>query len=116
RRAEAPRRPAHVRGEAPAQIRRTEEIGVKPLQKTAVVAAVFATLGLPWVGSVLKFRPDPIPGFGNFPPQQIARPPGFNLLYFAAAVFVALVMVAFLLVPKWFGFKPVPVPPAPTPG
>ena len=85
RAAQAPRRSADVRGEAQAQIHRTEEIRVKPLQKSAVVAAVLATLGLPWVGSVLKWRPDPIPGFGQFPPQQIAHPPGFNALYFAAA-------------------------------
>lgn len=89
---------------------------MKPLQRSAVVAAVLATLGLPWAGSLLKWRPNPIPGFGNFPPQQIMHPPGFNALYFGAAVLVALVMVAFLLVPKWFGFKPAPVPPAPTPG
>jgi hypothetical protein len=89
---------------------------MKPLQKIAVVVAVFATLGLPWAGAILKWRPNPIPGFGVFPPQQVLRPPGFWPLYFAAACCVALVMLAFLLVPKWFGFKPAPPPPPPTPG
>ena len=89
---------------------------MKPIQTTAVVAAVIATLGLPYVGSVIKWSPNPIPGFGEFPPELADTPPGFNLLYFAAAVAVALVMVAFLLVPQWFGFKPAPLPPAPTPG
>ena len=86
-------------------------------QTTALLAAVAATLGLPWVGSLLKWSGH-IPGFGVFPPQRVLQPPGFNGTYFAVAALVALVMVAFLLAPQWFGFKRVvgfPRPPTPVP-
>src|SRR5579859_1763268 len=89
---------------------------MKPLQKLAVVVAVLATLGLPWLGAILKWRPNPIPGFGVFQPQQVLHPPPFWGLYFGAACCVALVMLAFLLVPQWFGFKPAVPPPPFTPG
>jgi hypothetical protein len=92
------------------------KLRIHPKQKTAIVVGVLATLGLPYLGSLLKWRPDPIPGFGVFPPQQVAPPPGFNLVYFAAAVLVASIMLAFLLLPAWFGFKPAQLPPPTTPG
>jgi hypothetical protein len=89
---------------------------MKPIQRAAVVAAVLATLGLPFAGSLCLWSPAPIPGFGEFPPELADTPPGFNLLYFTVACLAGLVIVAFLLAPQWFGFKPAPLPPAPTPG
>src|SRR5882672_982177 len=89
---------------------------VTPQKKLVVLAAVAATLGLPYAGSLRLWNPDPIPGFGIFPPQLVLEPPGFNAIYFAAASCAALLILAFLLVPAWFGFKPVPAPPPATPG
>jgi hypothetical protein len=97
--------------EAPPEMKR-----MKPLQRTAVVAATLATLGLPYAGSLCLWSPNPIPGFGEFPPELADTPPGFNLTYFAVACLVGLVMIAFLLAPQYFGFKPAPLPPPPTPG
>ncbi len=93
----------------------TTLLEMKPVQKTAVVLAALATLGLPYVGSLCRWSPDPIPGFREFPPQLVLSPPGFNALYFALACLVALVLTAFLLVPAWFGFEPPPSPPPPPP-
>ncbi|HEX8791642.1 MAG TPA: hypothetical protein VF765_11880 [Polyangiaceae bacterium] len=88
-----------------------------PVQRVVVVAAVLATLGLPYAGSVCKWgSPANIPGFGDFPPQRVLTPPGFDLLYFVVACAVVLVMIAFLLVPALFGFKPAPLPPPSKPG
>lgn len=89
---------------------------MKPLQRVAVVAAVLATLGLPYAASLCLWSPNPIPGFGVFPPELADTPPGFDLGYFTVACLAGLVIIAFLLAPRWFGFKPTPLPPAPTPG
>src|SRR5690554_4204752 len=54
------------------------------------------------------------PGFGIFPPQFVADPPGFNLWVFLLVLVLALLVTAIALVPSWFGFKggtPQPLPP-----
>lgn len=65
---------------------------------------------LPYFGGLVLWHGNP-PGYGAFPPQRVEAPPGFNGYYFAAGLVVVAIILAFLLVPKLFGFKaPEPVP------
>ncbi len=59
---------------------------------------------LPIIGSTLKWGGPP-PGYGIFPTQKAAKGLGFSEVYFIFAVSVAVVILAFLLFPRLFGFK-----------
>jgi hypothetical protein len=87
-----------------------------PVQTLVVLLAVLATLLLPFVGSLVHFHFGSIPGFGEFPPQRVVEPPAFCGWYFAAMAAVGVVMIAFLVWPKLFGFKTVTPPAPPTAG
>ncbi|MGH7293428.1 MAG: hypothetical protein ACRELB_00775, partial [Polyangiaceae bacterium] len=89
---------------------------MKPAQTAAVLLAVAGTLLLPYLGSLCHFHFGPIPGFGDFPPERAVYPPPFDLAYFLVACLAGLVIVAFLVVPSWFGFKPALRRPPPTAG
>ncbi|QSQ19087.1 hypothetical protein JY651_27470 [Pyxidicoccus parkwayensis] len=80
-------------------------------RKTLLVLSVLLLLVLPVPGSLLMWGGLPR-GFGVFPAQQAGCPettekcePGFNAYYFAFCCLVAVFVLAFFLVPKWFGFK-----------
>jgi hypothetical protein len=83
-----------------------------PITRRAIlVAAALLSLVPPAVGAYFRWGGWP-PGFGVFPPQiprdshgQQIIDPGFSPLYFAAASCAALVIVAFLIWPRWFGFR-----------
>jgi hypothetical protein len=83
-----------------------------PLRRTCLVLAAFLSLVPPALGAFLRWGGWP-PGFGVFPPQvprdshgvPIAEP-GFSPLYFGLASLAALLILAFLLFPTWFGFAP----------
>jgi hypothetical protein len=84
------------------------------LRRVVLVIASLCSLVPPALGARLRWGGWP-PGFGVFPPQvpldphgQPMQEPGFSLLYFAAACAVALVILAFLIFPAWFGFVPAP--------
>ncbi len=53
------------------------------------------------------------PGFGIFPPEQVAGTPGFNLIVFIIIAALALVVTALVLFPQWFGFQGAAPAPAP---
>ncbi len=59
---------------------------------------------LPYVGRYIKFGGF-YEGYGVFPPQYVAGAPGFNPGYYIFLAFVALLGLAFLFIPKLFGFK-----------
>lgn len=75
-----------------------------------LICLLLATF-LPLVGGWIHWDWAMPPGYGVFPPEKVADPPGFNALYYAAGIGVVTVMVLFLAVPKLFGFKaPASVP------
>lgn len=82
-------------------------------KKVLLLLSVLGVMFLPLPGSIWKFGGFP-PGFLVFPPQEVPGTPGFNALYFGFACLVALGILAFLLMPSLFGFKP-PTKPPPTP-
>lgn len=76
--------------------------------------AALLSLAPPALGSLVRWGGWP-PGFGVFPPQvprdahgQPIPDPGFDWRYFLGASCAALVIVAFLVVPRWFGFRVLP--------
>jgi hypothetical protein len=83
-------------------------------KKLLLLLAVAAALLLPMPGSLWKWGGLP-PGFGEFPPQQHVHAPGFNLLIFIPSTILALVILAPLIFPGLFGFKPPVNPPVPPP-
>ena len=83
-----------------------------------LVWPILATIALPLIGAWFVWPDHLPPGFGIFPPEFVANPPGFSLLVFIAVAAVVLLVAALLLFPQWFGFKPAtqPVPPTPRAG
>jgi hypothetical protein len=80
------------------------------LRRSLLVLAAFLSLAPPALGALVRWGGLP-PGFGVFPPQVPRdahglpmEPPGFDALYFALASGVALLLLAFLVVPQLFGF------------
>jgi hypothetical protein len=80
------------------------------VRRILLVVAALVSLLPPAIGAHIRWGGFP-PGFGVFPPQiptdshgNPIHDPGFSPLYFAAACVVALVLLAFLLCPSWFGF------------
>ena len=70
-----------------------------------LVIAILAVALLPLPGALIRWHGS-IPMFGVFPPYAAgAVKPGFKLWVFAAGCLVAALMLAFLLVPRWFGFR-----------
>lgn len=61
---------------------------------------------LPLIGSVIKWGGLP-PGFGLFPAQQVHPEPPFNPTYFKIACVFAVLILAFFIFPRLFGFKKV---------
>ncbi|MCG8697480.1 MAG: hypothetical protein MI922_05460, partial [Bacteroidales bacterium] len=66
---------------------------------------------LPYIGSLIRWDGD-IPGFGEFPAQKPTDipDPGFSKPYFIFACCVAVIILAFLIFPRLFGFKKVEKP------
>lgn len=60
----------------------------------------------PLIGSLIRNNGKLPPGFGVFPPQKVLPDPGFNILYFILVVSACLFILAFLIFPSFFGFKP----------
>ena len=81
-------------------------------KKILLIVAVIASLALPLPGSIWRWGGLP-PGFGEFPPQQHVHAPGFNLIIFVLASILSLAIVAPLIFPRLFGFKPPVRPPVP---
>ncbi len=92
--------------------------GVKTLKKIVALLITFGLIFLlPTLGSMVRNGADGILckfekinkhlpcGYGIFPAQSVAAPPGFNLTYFIGASVVAAFIVMFLVFPKLFGFK-----------
>jgi hypothetical protein len=82
-----------------------------PLKRAALVASALLSLLPPALGAFVRWGGMP-PGFGVFPPQvprdSHGTPlpePGFSPLYFGAMSAVALLVLAVLFFPSWFGFK-----------
>jgi hypothetical protein len=50
------------------------------------------------------------PGFGVFPPQPVEPDPPFSLPIFLFGAGVALVILALIIFPQWFGFKQIDTP------
>ena len=75
------------------------------------ISVLVILLVFPLIGSLIKWGGLP-PGFGIFPSYQQGAPdePGFSLICFILGIGVAVVIMAFLLFPKWFGFKGGPSP------
>jgi hypothetical protein len=67
---------------------------------------------VPLAGSWLRWDGLP-PGFGIFPAQRAMTPAPVDAGYYGAGLMVVALLSAFLLVPRWFGFRPAPAPPAP---
>lgn len=81
----------------------------------ALLWPVLATLVVPLLVAWFVYPDTHLPpGFGAFPPEFVVQMPTFWWPYFLAVGAVALVLLALLLVPRWFGFKPVAVDPAPS--
>lgn len=81
----------------------------------ALLWPVLATLVVPLVVAWFVYPDTHLPpGFGAFPPEFVVQMPTFWWPYFLAVAAVALVLLALLLVPRWFGFKSVAVDPAPS--
>lgn len=78
-----------------------------PVMRGGILAAFAAILVLPLLGSTLLFSGPP-PGYGDFPPRQGPPVPGFNATVFWIGVAVELVIAAFFLFPRLFGFRKVP--------
>lgn len=75
------------------------------MKKIIFLLSTFALIFiLPLLGSLAKWDGLP-PGYGAFPVQNSVQDPGFNLIYFIGACFVAAFILAFLLFPRLFGFK-----------
>ncbi|WP_320822054.1 mechanosensitive ion channel protein MscS [Reinekea sp.] len=86
-------------------------------QKWQLAWPLILSLTVPLAVSWFKYPVTHLPpGFGIFPPEQSLIPvPGFNIWYFLAISVVAVLIVLLLVMPAWFGFKPVtPAPPSPT--
>ena len=85
-----------------------------------LVAALVALVVLPILGSYLRSGGLP-PDITIFPlARETVKKPAFSLFYVVAAVIAALVIVAFLIFPRLFGFRSAPAPspasaPAPSP-
>jgi hypothetical protein len=84
-----------------------------PIRRALLVLSALLSLAPPALGAFVRWGGFP-PGFGVFPPEVpkdahgVPIPePGFSPLYFALASLAALVIVAFFLFPRWFGFAPV---------
>lgn len=85
-------------------------------RRWALVWPVLATLVVPLAVSWFVYPQTHLPpGFGVFPPEFVTAMPPFWLPAFVAVALIGLVILAVLFVPRWFGFRPVTAPPAPTP-
>jgi len=79
----------------------------------SLIWPVLATLVVPMIVAWFVYPGTHLPpGFGVFPPAFVEQMPPFWLPYFLLMLAVVLVILALLLFPSWFGFKPV-APPAP---
>jgi hypothetical protein len=73
-----------------------------------LAGAFLALMALPAVGSIVRSGSLP-PDITIFPlARETIGKPGLSLWYLAAAVAAALVILAFLVFPAWFGFRVVP--------
>jgi len=82
--------------------------------KAAVALVLLGVLFLPLAGSLWATGALPR-GFGAFPAEFVRTPPGFSLLYFGGFAVFVFVVALFLLVPRWFGFRPAVPEPLPAP-
>jgi len=83
--------------------------------KRGLIWPMLASLLLPWLAAWFAYPATHLPPkFGVFPPVFVQAAPAFNWTIFIVLALVELGVVAFLLFPQWFGFKPV-TPPAPAP-
>ncbi|MBD3671766.1 MAG: mechanosensitive ion channel protein MscS [Gammaproteobacteria bacterium] len=76
--------------------------------KLGLVWPVILLLVLPLAAAWFAYPETHLPpGFGEFPPQFVEQPPGFNLNIFVLVLLAELVVACIYLFPQWFGFKPV---------
>lgn len=82
--------------------------------KLELIWPFLACLILPLIAAYFAYPVEHLPPmFGVFPPEQIPGAPGFSLFVFCLVLIPCLAIVALLLFPALFGFKPVqPAPPA----
>lgn len=69
-----------------------------------LIVALVLQMVLPIVGSFFKWGGFP-DGYGEFPSREAGNDPGFCPFYFTFGVFVAFVILVFILFPRLFGFK-----------
>ncbi len=82
--------------------------------KLGLIWPMLACLALPLAAAWFAYPTTHLPPkFGIFPPEFVQNAPPFNLVVFILIVLVGLAVIALLLFPRLFGFKPVaPQPPA----
>jgi hypothetical protein len=73
--------------------------------KLKLLLPFLATIILPLVVAYFVYPNHVPPGFGVFPPEEVPGTPGFNLWYFIVIALGALLVTAFILFPKLFGFQ-----------
>ena len=86
---------------------------IKRHPRRFLLFTLFLMLLLPFAGGWLKWRDTEWnglpPGFGIFPERHsLVEEPDFSPVYFAIVAIIALITIAFLVFPRWFGFKPKP--------
>lgn len=89
-------------------------MNTKNIKKTSLILPVLVMLIAPLVASYFMYPVAHLPpGFGEFPPQFVSDPPGFNLWIFIVIALLGLGVLAFLFFPTLFGFRQEPAPPQP---
>lgn len=74
--------------------------------KWKLIWPVLATLIIPLVVSYFYYPETHLPpGFGEFPPQQVAPAPGFSWIYFLLMIPGVVIVSALVIKPSWFGFQ-----------
>ena len=82
---------------------------MKTIHPWRLIWPVLATLVVPLIAAWFVYPGTHLPPkFGVFPPEFVVQQPPFWLPYFLLMLAVVIVIVAFLLLPGLFGFKPGP--------
>lgn len=76
--------------------------------KKKLLSALVLVLIIPILVSYFKYPATHLPpGFGEFPPDFVSQPPGFNIWIFGLITVLGLIVLSLFIFPQWFGFKKV---------